>query len=102
MTYRPACEAAKAAAEARSQYNLIAHPDWRLVDNQEPLPAPDHSVKCGACGERHETVLAVQSCYADMYYMKAEMEAERYAEDAWLRHAENRDDDYDIYGEYSV
>jgi hypothetical protein len=81
MTYRPACEAAKAAAAARTQYNLTAHPAWRLED-------PDRGIKCGACNDHHATIRLVQECYADLFDYERERDAEAYAEGAYSRYLE--------------
>jgi hypothetical protein len=85
MTYRPACEAAKAA---RDTYNLTAHPAWRLED-------PDRGIRCWACNGSHDTVRLVQECHADLYDAEREREAEAYAEGAYSRYLERRSYGYD-------
>jgi predicted metal-binding protein len=64
-------------------------------DNEE-YDAPvrvDIGVRCGNCKGRHETANAVRACYQVSRDLNDQAAAEVYAENAWLRAAENHPED---------
>lgn len=74
----------------------LALPTYDDFESYDPPAYTDHGIVCGDCTDasyggdtrRHASVAEVRRCWAWREADAAEAAAEKWAEDAWLRHAE--------------